>query len=130
MRSNATWDETAGALLGIAATVAFAMFVRKAWRDRYILEAGLNKPFKRVAAILLIFSTPVLIFGILQVSFMSSGLSDFAFEFSKAIFFPDDWNSRNTWAAPYGFFGVLIGLAFSFKYDAHVGRLVRWIRHG
>ena len=130
MRSNATWDETAGALLGIAATIAFVMLLRKAWRQRDALKRELDRPFKRLAAVVLMFSTPMLVVGVIQISFTTNGLSEFISDFSEAVFFPNEWNDRGYWPARYGFFGVSIGLAFSFLYDANIGRLLSWIRHG
>jgi hypothetical protein len=130
MRTNASWDETAGALLGIAATIGFFFYMRKAWLGRHVLIQRLNTPIKRASGIVLIASAPFLVFGILQVSFESSGLLEFLSRFYQAIVSTKKWEYESFLAARYGFYGVVFGLIFSFLYDDCVDWIVRWIKFG
>lgn len=94
------------------------------------IQLRLDSPLKRVASTLLLISTPFFIGGSIQIFNEANSFSDFLPRLWDALFTDDHWGGPFHGPARYGFYGVSIGLVFSFLYDASLGRFLYWIRHG
>lgn len=95
------------------------------------LHSVLDTPLKRLGACLAAIGVLAVAVGAVQIAMHTDSLKSAIREFvESAIWVFSDDRYSDFKAVSYGVPLVLVGLAFSFLYDAGVGRVVRWVIHG
>lgn len=96
-----------------------------------IIDSTLNSPIKRLGACIAAAGLLSVIVGAIQIALDASYFEDaLHYFFISATWIFTDHPYRVFKAVAYGVPLALVGLAFSFFYDAGVGKVIGWILRG